>query len=134
MQNIIDPTRLNLTSAQVRDFSLLLPYMQSGNWCSSITLAKAMYSTNRHWKKDIAVISQKLSYLYKRADIFERKEVGKIYFHGQHRSHKVTWAYRIKPNLIGIHEVDMQELYKQFNLQTSMIERKIETAQYLLQL
>ena len=100
---MIDSERLNLTPAQTRDFEMIQPFIENGGWFTTTSLAQKLYRSGNYWKKDISKLSNKLSNLYGKTDILERKASRKLYFKGV-RKLITTWAYRIKPELIKEYE------------------------------
>lgn len=98
---LIDIDRIpNLTPAQRRDFGMVKPYMENGNWVTSITLAKAMYQISDLSRKEIAKCSSILSKLFHNTDLLQRREKRKIFFQHITGKHAVTFAYRIDPDLL----------------------------------
>lgn len=89
-------TMESLTNAQVRDFSMVYPYLKTQMWHTSISLAKVMYASGKYHKKDIAKLSSILSKLYHNTNLLERKEERRIYFKNIHKTHQATWAYKLK--------------------------------------
>lgn len=100
---MINSSRLNLTPALVRDFEMIQPFIEQGNWFTTTSLAQKLHRSGNYWKKDISKLSTKLSNLYAKGEFLERKESRKLYFKGV-RKLITTWAYRIKPEFIGQHE------------------------------
>ena len=106
MKPLFDIERLNLTNAQARDFNMILPFMETGEWVTSISLARRMYENGNYWRKEIAKISTKLSRLFHFTNLLVRMEKRRIYFHNIHKRHTSFFAYKINPNLLKLHEYE----------------------------
>lgn len=105
MSQLINVQRLNLSKANTRDLSSILPFIEQGNWVTSISLAKMMYATGEYNTAYVKKASAILSKLYHEAEVLERKEKRQIYFHNVMRNTTPTWAYRLKRDLVKEHEV-----------------------------
>lgn len=101
---LIDISKLGLTPALSRDLSMVLPFLESGDWFTSISIAKSMYSDGSYYRKEIIKVSTILSNIFHKTNLLERHEKRKIYFHGKHKKHNSLWAYRLKPGIIKEYE------------------------------
>lgn len=102
---LIEINRLNLTNSQARDFSMIQPYLEYGNWVTSISLARILYMEGHYSKKEISRLSRILSNLYHNTNLLIRKEKRRMYFHLIHKKHLSTWAYKLNPDIIKEYEI-----------------------------
>lgn len=102
---LIDTNRLGLTNAQTRDFSMIQPYLETGNWVTSISLARTLYLIGDCPRKDIKRLSNILSNLYHNTNLLIRRERRRMYFHLIHKKHLSTWAYKLNPEIIREYEI-----------------------------
>lgn len=97
---LLDITNLGLTPAIERDLSMILPFMETGEWQTSQTIRIAMMQNHSHFRKQMMKVSGIMAKLYHYTDLFDRKEAGRIYFHGRHKRSKPLWGYRLNKQSI----------------------------------
>lgn len=110
---LVDTNRLSkpLTNAQMRDWSMIRQFIESGGWWTSIKLAKAMYSDGNFTNREIKKVSSILSKLFHDTSLLERQEKRRIFFNNIHKRHLSTWAYRLNINLINEYESINQSIW-----------------------
>jgi hypothetical protein len=103
---LISQDRLSkpLTPARLRDWEMIQPFMGTGLWFTSISLAKNLYKDGNYTRTEISKLSSILSKLYHSTNLLIRKPKRNIYFHNIKKGNISTWAYKLNPNLIKEHE------------------------------
>lgn len=114
-----------LSSALIRDFSMILPYIFNEDWHTSISLRKRMRPDSNFTRKELSKLSQALYSLYHNTKLLQRREKRKLYFHHYHHKHISHWAYTLNWEYLSTimpnpEEAEMHRLEAQINFNRSI--------------